>query len=245
LQGVHRDARFRVTAGLHFPFVLLMANPERSEAAPLARGPSISAPRITPVFPLFLLEAMRDRDRPEEVLEAEDLTASMPRRLGLSEVVRVQIQRFQEAVKQRRPQGAAQVEDLVRLVVRRSDAEDIFREAGRRIAMHVWNERPSSLRRALRFAPGPVSRMTAQRAGRRLFRQLTDGPVTVSRWPSELRIPASLTARADPSGRACAFYAGAFGELLRQYTRREYRVLHPECDARGGTVCRWVVEIVA
>jgi predicted hydrocarbon binding protein len=189
---------------------------------------------------------MRDRDRPREVLEDEDITVSMPRRLGLSEVVRVQIQRFQTEVRNRRSQSAAQVEDLIRLVVRRPDAEEIFQEAGERIARHSWDQRGGGMRRMVRFMPGPVARITAQRAARRMFRQLTGGSrLTVNRWPAELKIRDSLTARADPVGVACAFYAGAYSELMRQYTGREYRVLHPECETRGESPCRWVVEVQA
>lgn len=49
---------------------------------------------MTPVFPLILLETMRDMDRPEEYLEGEDVAVSMPRRLGLSDVIYTQIHRF-------------------------------------------------------------------------------------------------------------------------------------------------------
>jgi predicted hydrocarbon binding protein len=221
-----------------------MENLEKRDSSRPSRSAPASVPRITPVFPLLVLETMREHDRPVEVLEAEDLTLSLPRRFGLSEVVRVQIQRFQDAVRQRRLQLGSEVEDLVRLVVRRADAEEIFRDAGKRIARHDWTQRAGSLRKIMRFTPGPIGRITAQRAGRRLFRQLSDSPIRVERWPAELRIDNSLTARADPSGRACAFYGGAFGELLQHYTRREYRVLHPECAARGGAICRWTVEVV-
>jgi hypothetical protein len=189
-----------------------MENLEKRDSSRPFRSAPASVPRITPVFPLLVLETMREHDRPVEVLEAEDLTLSMPRRFGLSEVVRVQIQRFQDAVRQRRLQLGSEVEDLVRLVVRRADAEEIFRDAGKRIARHDWTQRAGSLRKIMRFTPGPIGRITAQRA--------------------------------DPSGRACAFYGGAFGELLQHYTRREYRVLHPECAARGGAICRWTVEVV-
>ncbi|MGZ7236654.1 hypothetical protein ACXWOK_10690, partial [Streptococcus pyogenes] len=60
------------------------------------RGVSDDTPSVTPLFPLILLETLRDMDRPEELLEGEDLTASMPRRLGLSDVVYLQIHRFRE-----------------------------------------------------------------------------------------------------------------------------------------------------
>ena len=223
-----------------------MASTERTTTGRQPRSAPAAAadPSITPVFPLLLLETMRDRDRPREVLEDEDISVSMPRRLGLSEVVRVQIQRFQKEVRERRAQSAAQVEDLIRLVVRRPDAEEIFQEAGERVAQHTWEQRAKGMRRLVRFMPGPIGRIAAQRAARRMFRQLAGGSrFVVGRWPAELRIHESLSARADPAGVACAFYGGAFAQLMRQYTSREYRVLHPECETRGETPCRWTVEV--
>src|SRR5687768_14232571 len=101
---------------------------------------------ITPLVPLLLLQTMRHKDRPEEVLEEEDISVSLPRRLGLSEVVRVQIHRFEEEVKQRRPQRASQVEDLVRLVIRRPDSEEIFFDTGRHVAERFWDERSQWMR---------------------------------------------------------------------------------------------------
>jgi bacteriochlorophyll 4-vinyl reductase len=207
-----------------------------------ARAPS-SAPRISPVFPLLLLETMRDQDRPEEVLEDEDVSVSLPRRLGLSDVVGVQIRRFQAEVRQRRPQTAEQVEDLIRLVLRRPDAEAIFAEAGRRVAVHFWMQRPPLMRRTVRLLPRWLALKAAQRAGRRMFRQLTSGKLELNRWPVELRIHHSVSSHGDPSGSACAFYASALGELLHRYTGRRYRVLHPRCQTRGGETCEWTLEL--
>ena len=222
------------------------AERSRSESQGGASSAAANTPSITPVFPLLLLETMRDRDRPTEVLEDEDVSVSMPRRLGLSEVVRRQIQHFQEEVRQRRLQRPPQVEDLIRLVVRRPDAEEIFAAAGQRVAQHVWGQRSSAFRRAIRFMPGPLARISAQRAARRLFRQLAGGSrVTVNRWPAELKVRDSLTARADPVGVACAFYGGAYAEVLREYTGREYRILHPECETKNGSICVWNVEIAS
>lgn len=189
---------------------------------------------------------MRDRDRPEEVLEDEDITTSLPRRLGLSEVVRVQIARFDAEVKNRRPQIASQVEDLLRLVIRRPDCEEIFAEAGRRVATHFWSERPAGVRNSIRFLPRAIAVVAAQRAGKRMFSELVGPtPFKISRKPLGLRIDSTLTARADPGGAACAFYAGAFGELLELYTGRKYRVTHSHCSRSGSGPCEWQVEIAA
>jgi hypothetical protein len=202
---------------------------------------------VTPVLPLLLLETMRDRDRPEEVLEDEDISVSLPRRLGLSEVVRVQIRRFEEEVKHRRPQVPSQIEDLIRLVIRRPDSEEIFREAGRRIAERYWNQRSSTLRRMVRFLPRPIALLFAQRAGKRMFGELV-GPsrFKINRRPESLRIESTLTSRADPGGAACSFYSGAFLALLELYTGRRYRVLHPIWATKTpGSGCEWSVEIAS
>lgn len=221
-----------------------MARTEQARTSARPGGAPSEAPSITPVFPLLLLETMRDMDRPEEVLEAEDVSTSLPRRLGLSDVVFVQIRRFQEEVKHRRMQRADQMEDLLRLVVRRPDAERIFEEAGRRMARHAWGLRSKAMRRMVRFLPRPLAAQAAARAARRMFRRLTGkGLVAVNRWPPELRIHDSLSARVDPGGAACAFYAGAFGELLQFYTGRSYRVKHLECQTRGAASCQWTLEV--
>jgi predicted hydrocarbon binding protein len=208
---------------------------------------SSDARSVSPVFPLLLLETMRDRDRPTEVLEDEDISLSLPRRLGLSEVVRVQIGRFEEEVRQRRPQSAAQVEDLVRLVIRRPDAEEIFHEAGRRVARRFWSERSSGFRRMIRLLPRPLALIAAQRAANRMFGRLSGPtPLKFNRRPVLLRIERSLTARADPTCAACAFYSGALIQLLEQYTGRRYRVLHPDCGAgTNDGACEWRVEVAS
>jgi predicted hydrocarbon binding protein len=202
---------------------------------------------VSPLLPLLLLRAMRDRDRPDEVLEDEDITLSLPRRLGLSEVVRVQIHRFEDEVRHRRPQLSSQVEDLVRLVIRRPDAEEIFIHAGRRVASHFWEERSKAIRGFVRFLPRPLALMMAQRAAKRMFRVLVGPtPFRFARRPVSLRIEDALTVRADPGGEACGFYSGALAELLERYTSRKYRVLHPTCGSRTqGGPCEWVVQIAS
>ena len=95
--------RWRLAPLLPHPMATI--NASRSRGAKHAS----TVPTITPLFPLLLLETMRDMDRPEELLEDEDLTTSLPRRLGLSDVVMVQIRRLQGEGKQNRLQTAASV----------------------------------------------------------------------------------------------------------------------------------------
>lgn len=181
-------------------------------------------------------------DRPEEVLEGEDVSLSMPRRFGLNDVVYAQIGRFREAVRRKRPQSTAEVENLIRLVIRRPDAEEIFEEAGRRIARTAWEDRSGTFRRVVPHLPQPLALRSARRATQRLFRQLVgDGRLTVTLHPLTVRLADSLSAAADPGGAACALYAGVFAELVQRYTGRPCRPEHPRCEARGASPCEWTV----
>jgi len=201
---------------------------------------------VTPVFPLILLETMRDMDRPDEYLEGEDVAVSMPRRLGLSDVVYKQIHRFREEVKRKRMQSPATVGDLIALVIRRPDCDEIFEEAGRRVARHAWGERSKAFRTTVRWLPQGAKQRSARKAANRLFRQLAGvGEFAVGIKPVSLRITGSLTAAADPGGAACAFYAGVLSELVTEYTGRKHSTTHARCEARGGASCEWLTQVLA
>lgn len=205
-----------------------------------------AAGSITPLLPLVLFETMRDMDRPEEVLEGEDVSVSLPRRFGLNDVVNTQIHRFREEVRRKRLQGEAEIENLIRLVIRRPDAEEIFTEAGRRMARRAWEERSATARRMMRHLPSKLALATARRAARRLFREIVgNGRVHISKKQPAIQVAGSLTARADPGGVACALYAGAFAELMARYTGGDYYPVHPLCEARGADACEWTAALPA
>src|SRR5690606_24631288 len=91
----HRCHRARELARLS-----LMSTASRPPASSGTRPPvrrPLARATVTPALPLALLEAMRVHDRPREVLEDEDLTISLPRRLGLTGVIESQIHRYEEA----------------------------------------------------------------------------------------------------------------------------------------------------
>ena len=201
---------------------------------------------VTPVFPLILLETMRDMDRPDEYLEGEDIAVSMPRRLGLSDVVFRQIHHFREQVKRKRMQDPATVADLIGLVIRRPDADEIFEEAGRRVARHAWGERSKAFRRSVRWLPQGAKQKSARKAAERLFRQLAgEGDFSVGIKPVSLNITGSLTAAADPGGAACAFYGGVLSELVTEYTGRKHSTTHARCEAKGASSCEWLTQVQA
>ena len=207
------------------------------------RGATEHTPCVVPTLPLELLETMRDMDRPEEVLEGEELSASMPRRLGLSDIVFMQIHKLREEVRRRRPQTPATVEDLIKLVIKRPDADEIFLEAGRRVARRAWHEKSEVSRRALRLLPAGLRMRRARIAAERLFRRLNGTAwLEVGGRPPTVRMVGSMTVRADPGGAACAVYRGVLEELLREYTGKPHPVRHSTCEALGGGACEWVPE---
>ncbi|HET6232369.1 MAG TPA: hypothetical protein VFE05_20005 [Longimicrobiaceae bacterium] len=212
----------------------------RGKAPSRHGGGEAVTPNVTPVLPLLLLETMRDMDRPEEVLEGENVAVSMPRRLGLSDVIYTQIHRFREEVKRKRLQSPPVVEDLIRLVIRRPDAEEIFEEAGRRLATRAWEERSATSRRLTGLMPAAVRQRSARRAAEKLFRQvLGDGTLKVGKKPLAMVIGGALTVRADPGGAACKLYSGLLSEVVTRYTGRKHDARHDRCAATGGGACEW------
>ena len=90
--------------------------------------------RVSALVALTILEVLRASDRPFEVFEEEDTSITMPRRLGLSDVVERRIRAYQEQTKKRNKISDEEFGDLVRLVVKRPDARAIFLECGARLA---------------------------------------------------------------------------------------------------------------
>jgi hypothetical protein len=108
---------------------------------------------VDALLPLSLLEAVRDVDTPEGVLEAEFVDELRNKRLGLSDTVYTQIKRYTEAV--RRNQRTAQEEAvaLAKLIGRRPDAEAVLRAAGRFLAREAYMTVSPVTRGILRVAP--------------------------------------------------------------------------------------------
>jgi hypothetical protein len=198
-------------------------------------------PRVAAVFGLTLLEVLRDQDRPTEVLQDEDVSVTMPRRLGLSDVVERQIRTYREAVRKRRRMSDDQMRDLVRLVIRRPDAEDVFRVAGHQLAGGGSEDdpEPGALRRllprGLRFA---LARRRVRRRLRALFGRRVGAFVP---GPFALEGRSLLFIQTDPGGDACHFLSGLCQTVLDQSVGDRVRVVHSQCESRGDDVCRWSV----
>ena len=195
--------------------------------------------QVLALLPLSLLEAVREQDRPVEILEAEDLTVSLPRRLGLTGVVSSQIHRYEQAAASGGRVPASEVAGLMQLVLRRPDAESIVKETGRRVARRRLGPGPSSAARLFRRWDRLVF-IPMRQAARKLLRGLTgDVRATIS-GPLIVRMNRSpLGAAGDHS---CALYTGALDELVRIYSSRPHVVKHAQCTTRGDAHCEWTVE---
>jgi hypothetical protein len=200
--------------------------------------------RLSPLVPLALLEALRDRDRPTEVLEDENFAESLPRRLGLSDVVFSQIRRFEDAVRHGEAVPADEALDLLRLVLRRPDAAIILRAAGRSIARRHFEQRrrPAAGRMFGRGLPRPAVYLAVRRSLRTLVNRLFGrGAVRFFGRPLAARIDHPFTASASTDGTACVLVSAAIEELVFLYTRQRVSVLHARCEGRGDDACEWVV----
>ncbi len=193
-------------------------------------------------LPLAVLQSIRHHDRPTELLEEEDLAASLPRRLGLTGVVESQIHRYEVARRRRERIPSDDVADLLRLVLRRPDAAAILVEAGRELARHHGRKLLYRVAGLARILPDAISTRFARRSLRRLMRRLGgSSEIHVTRKPLRVTAHQTVTARADDSGTACTLYAAAIEEAAQHALGRRPSVQHVECEAFGADRCVWEV----
>lgn len=191
--------------------------------------------RVHPRVAVTLLETIRSQDLPREVFEAEDPTVTMPRRLGLSDAVKRQIARYKEAARKKERLTDQEVGDLIRLAIRRPDAQDILFLVGRELG----GGGTSAMRRVL---PDLVAFMLARRRVRRLFKANFGrrvGGFGSGAFSFEGRALPFI--QADPGGDACALVTGLCQAVLDRYFVDERLVIHLGCESRGDDTCLWTV----
>lgn len=196
------------------------------------------ARRVRAVVALRLLEVIRDRDLPREILQEEDPARTMPRRFGLSEVVERQIRTYKEDVRKRVRLTDDDVGGLFRFVIRRPDAEEVFHQVGRLLA---GVDRPGRwsriLPRRLQFAV--ARRRTLRRLGR-VFGRTVGG---FGRGSFVIEGRSLFFIESDPGGAACHLVSGLAREVLEQTLGVGVRVGHTRCQSRGDALCRWEGEV--
>lgn len=182
-------------------------------------------------------------DRPVEVLEDEDLTVSLPRRFGLSDVMLKQIQRYESASRAGKTVPMEEFVGLIRLVLKRPDADPILREAGSGVARHYCRRMPASYVKALRILPKALLHRSYRKLARRMLRGLSgNATVEVVGRPPIARVSDSAILALDPAGSACVLYAAALEELGEFISGHRPTIEHTQCVISGSSVCEWTVE---
>jgi hypothetical protein len=198
---------------------------------------------VLAALPLALLQSTRAHDRPVEVLEDEDLTVSLPRRLGLSGVIESQIRQYEAAAKGGKRVSAEEFNNLLKLVLRRPDAEAILRETGTRVAQRQFERASPTVLKLLRILPRAATYAAIRNAATRLLRNISGNPgITVSGKPMLARMNNPQTAMMEPAGVACSLYAAAFEEIASCYLGRKANVAQVHCATNGGDYCEWRLE---
>ena len=182
---------------------------------------------------------MRNLDSPSDEEVAEYVDELLKKRLGLSDTVAGQIARYEALVRRDRRIGTDELAQILRLVGRRPDAALVFADGGRRAARRAIRRLPAPRRWAARVLPRFLGARVGLGAARRAAAEVLGLAVTKSLRQPAAALDAEVTVRATPDGAACAFYAAAFAELLRQLVEFEGTVTHTRCRARGDAVCEW------
>ena len=196
-------------------------------------------PTVPALIPLSLLEALRNLDTPVEDGLDELAEEIVVRRLGLSPTVAAQIQRYRQAVERGGSVELDETISVLRLVGRRVDAALVFADAGRRAARYAARGRGGSSQTLLKLSPQKVARRLALRSAARVSRAIFGGELRPRPQDLEVRMQASLSIEALPTGEACVFYGAVYQELLRALTGFEGALIHERCRARGEEVCVW------
>ncbi|NNG16502.1 MAG: hypothetical protein HKM89_08475 [Gemmatimonadales bacterium] len=202
-------------------------------------SPEITALSAHAVFPLSLLEAMRSLDRPvEDGIDAAN-HETKARRLGLSSTVASQIERYRGLAKSEAALPAEEVASVFRLVGRRSDAELVLADAGRRAARHAARSAGLTFRVLRRSAPRGLRSWLGVRDAVRLSRRVFGARLAMGAGGPEAEMEARFSPVLSLGEGACAFHGAALHELLRFLTGFEGALVHESCCGRGDEVCRW------
>ena len=188
--------------------------------------------RVSALVALTILEVLKASDRPFEVFEEEDTSITMPRRLGLSDVVERRIRTYQKENKRGNKISDEEFADLVRLVVKRPDARAVFLECGARLA----GKRP----RRSRFVPRRLGLALARRRTGKRLRALFGrriGGFADGEFVLEGR--SLLFIQSDSKGGACSLVSGLCSAMLSGSIDDLPTIAHVACEARGDEYCRW------
>lgn len=191
------------------------------------------------ILPLSLLEAMRNLDSPSDEEVAEYVDELLKKRLGLSDTVAAQIGRYEDVVKRDGTVASGELEQILRLVGRRTDAALVFADGGRRAARRAMRRLAGTTQWGARSLPRALRRRIGFRGARRAALEVFDAVLARRGADAVATLEAAEAIRATPDGAACAFYAAALAELLRHLVDFEGSMDHTSCRSRGDERCEW------
>jgi hypothetical protein len=191
------------------------------------------------ILPLAVLEAIRSLDSPSDEEVAEYVDELLKKRFGISDTVAAQIARYGAAARRDGSVRADELEQILRLVGRRTDAALVFAEGGRRAARRGMARLTGATLWAARHLPRPVRRAIGFGAARRVARRVLAVRLGREGADGVAVAQADTAILATPDGAACAFLAAAVGELLRQLMDFDGTMQHSRCRARGDAHCEW------
>jgi predicted hydrocarbon binding protein len=194
---------------------------------------------VDALFPLSLLEAVRNVDTPMDLLDTEYVDELRNKRFGLSETVYTQIKRHTEAVRKGQRTGSDEVIGLAKLIGRRPDAEAVFRAAGRYTAQQSYQTISSVNRSLMRILPAALARPLAFRYARKIAARYLGGNVRRVGAFLMVDVPRSITLGTAPGSIGCTYYESSLRELLQRLIGSIGAVEHVRCAARGEGTCEW------
>jgi len=197
---------------------------------------------VDALLPLSFLEAVRSVDSPDDDLDAELVPELRNKRLGLSETVYAQIQRFTDAARKHQRADYEETVGIAKLLGRRPDAEAVFRAAGRYLAAQTYQSIATASRSLIASLPSLLARPIALRQTQRIAGKYLNGSVRRHGSFLILDVPRSATVDVPPRGVGCAYYESFFRELLRLLGASGGSVDHVRCAARGEGTCEWRAE---
>lgn len=201
-----------------------------------------SPEKVHPGIALALLTSLRDQDTPDEAIEDEAFAHSLPRRLGLNDVINVQMHRYADLKQAGRSLALSEFLDLVRLISRRPDAVEIFRRAGAALAAERFADTGALRRAARRLSTEKARRRKLRRSMTRAAKALTPGAeIEADRDPPGMVIADCALAPVGIEGNACEILTAVLDACVAELWDPERSARHVECLGRGDSRCAWQV----
>ncbi len=194
---------------------------------------------VDALFPLSLLEAIRNVDTPSDQYDAEYVDELRNKRLGLSDTIYAQIKRHTEAVRKGQRTGQDEAIALAKLIGRRPDAEAVLRAAGRHMAKQSYRTISPITRKMMRLLPSAMARPLAFRHARKIAARYLNGNVRRVGTFLLLEVPRSITLGTAPGSIGCTYYESSLRELLLLLIGSIGAVEHIRCAGRGEGTDEW------